>query len=66
MNDVIPKGAILLYRNHGYTIYKFMDFYYLKGLGDTTFFFVNRQEFVDFVTAVFSAFFVDRRNKRHE
>lgn len=66
MNDVIPEGATLLYRNHGYTIYKFKDFYYLKGLGDTTFFFVNRQEFKDFVTAVFSAFFVDRRKKDNE
>lgn len=67
MNDVIPERATLLYRNRGYTIYKFKGMYFLKGLDkDTTFFFVNRQKFVDLVTAVFSAFFIDRRDKGHE
>ena len=62
MNDEIPEGAVLLYRKHGYTIYKFKDMYFLKGLDmDTTFSFVNRQKFKDFITAVFCAFCWDKR-----
>lgn len=56
MNDAIPEGTTLLYRNHGYIIYKFEGMYFLKGLvNGTTLFFTNRQEFVDLVSAVFSA-----------
>lgn len=67
MNDAIPKDAVPLYQKNGYTIYKFNGMYFLRGLTmNTTHCFVNNKEFKEFVTAMFSAYVIDRSMRSHK